>query len=220
MAEVDLLRSIPRSPRNVTKRASAKTPEIIREARLFGKMYFDGPRDYGYGGYSYDGRWISVARDIIAHFGLKPGMRVLDIGCAKGFLVRDLMHVCPGLEVFGIDISSYAMMNCHPEVPGRLHLGHCADLPFPDSSFDAVLSINVIHNLERSGVVTALREMMRVAKGNKCFVQVDSYHTEAEKALFEEWVLTAQFADYPAGWYRVFEEAGYKGDHAWTIVTT
>ena len=66
--------------------------------------YWDGDRRYGYGGYRYDGRWIPVARDMIAHFGLKAGDRVLDVGCAKGFLVKDLMIACPGLQAFGVDV--------------------------------------------------------------------------------------------------------------------
>ena len=164
MAEVNLLRALPRSKRNIAQRGAAKSPEVIAESRRFGQMYFDGPRDYGYGGYRYDGRWLPVARDMVEHFGLKPGMRVLDVGCAKGFLVRDLMTACPGLEVFGLDISHYAMMNC------------------------------------------------------RAFVQVDSYRTPEEKELFESWVLTAFFHDYPDKWIELFNEAGYTGDHYWTIV--
>jgi len=220
MAEVPLLRSLPQITRNVADRAKAKSPELIAEACKFGEAYFDGPRAYGYGGYRYDGRWISVARDIIAHFGLKPGMRVLDIGCAKGFLVADLMRVCPGLEVFGLDISEYALKHAHPDVVGRLHLGDCVSLPFPDQCFDAVLAINVLHNLDRPDVVRALKEIVRVARGEQCFVQVDSYHTKEEQAEFEAWRLTARFVDTPDVWRQVFEEAGYRGDWAWTLVNT
>jgi SAM-dependent methyltransferase len=219
MPEVDLLRSLPTSRRSVAARLLTKGPNIVAEACKFGEAYFDGPRDYGYGGYRYDGRWLPVARDIVEHFDLKPGMRVLDIGCAKGFLVRDLMSACPGLEVFGLDISDYALLHSHPEVVGRLHLGNCIDLPFPDASFDTVLAINVIHNLDRPDVITALKEIKRVARGDRCFVQVDSYHSEQQRALFMDWVLTARFHDYPDGWYKAFEEAGYRGDWAWTIVT-
>lgn len=217
MAEVNLLRALPKGKRNVKARESAKTDEHIRISREYGEMYFDGPREYGYGGYRYDGRWVPVAEDIVEHFGLKAGDRVLDVGCAKGFLVKDLLSVCPGLEAFGLDISEYALMNCEPEVVGRLHLG-CADsLPFPDNSFDAVISINTIHNLPRERVVQAAREIERLAPG-KGFVQVDSYRTEEEKALFLDWVLTAEFHDYPEGWLQLFEEAGYTGDYYWTIV--
>src|ERR1700722_1805932 len=99
MAEVNLLDKLPKGKRNLNARATAKTDDHIRISREYGEQYFDGPREYGYGGYRYDGRWVPVARDMIAHFDLKPGDRVLDVGCAKGFLVKDLLQVCPGLEV-------------------------------------------------------------------------------------------------------------------------
>ena len=162
MAEVNLLARLPKGKRNVNARAEAKTPEMIAISRQYGELYFDGPRTYGYGGYRYDGRWIPVAEDIVKHFNLKPGDRVLDVGCAKGFLVKDLMKVCPGLEAFGLDISEYALKHCEPEVVGRLQLGSADYLPFPDKSFNAVLAINTIHNLERADAIRAVREIERI----------------------------------------------------------
>jgi ubiquinone/menaquinone biosynthesis C-methylase UbiE len=218
MAEYDLLRSLPKGKRNVQARASAKTPEMIALSREYGRDYFDGSRDVGYGGYRYDGRWVPVARDIVAHYDLKPGQRVLDIGCAKGFLVKDLVGVCPGLEAFGLDVSRYALMNCEPEAVGRLHLGDARSLPFPDKSFDVVLAINTLHNLERPDLIGALREIERVAIRGK-FVQVDSYRTPEERAIFESWVLTAFTHDYPDGWKKIFDEAGYTGEYWWTLIS-
>jgi SAM-dependent methyltransferase len=217
MREINLLAKLPRGKRNVGARAEAKTAEIIAISREYGELYFDGPRTYGYGGYRYDGRWIPVAEDIVGHFGLKPGDRILDVGCAKGFLVKDLLKACPGLEAFGLDISEYALIKCEPEVVGRLHLGNATRLPFPDNSFQAVISLNTVHNLERPELITALREIERLAPG-RGFVQVDSYRTSEQKALFEEWVLTAKFHDYPDGWISLFNEAGYTGDYYWTII--
>lgn len=219
MAEVNLLRRYPKAKRNVQKRATGKTDDQIRLSREYGFDYFDGPREVGYGGYRYDGRWIPIAEDIIAHFVLKPGMRVLDIGCAKGFLVKDLMQVCPGLEVFGLDISDYALKHCEPEIIGRLHLGSAESLPFPDNSFDAVLSINTIHNLDRAECLVAIREMQRVAKMGRGYIQVDSYRTAEERNLFLSWVLTARTHDFPDGWREIFDEAGYIGDYYWTLIT-
>ena len=98
-----------------------------------------------------------------------------------------------------------------------MHLGSGDRLPFPDRSFDCVVSLNTIHNFDRAGVLRALREIERVGKG-RAFVQVDSYRTPEQKDLFESWVLTAKFHDYPQGWIEIFEEAGYMGDYDWTIV--
>lgn len=215
--EINLLSSIPRTKRNITEREDIKDEKIIKISKEYGEMYFDGPREYGYGGYKYDGRWVSVAKDIIGHFGLKPGDRVLDVGCAKGFLVKDMIDVLPGLEVFGLDISEYAMLNCHPDVIGRLHLGNAVKLPFPNNSFDAVICLDTIHNLPRDTAKIALQEIQRLSNG-KAFVRVDSYHTPEQKRIFESWVLTAEFHDYPDGWKKLFEEAGYTGDYYWTII--
>ena len=217
MAEVNLLARLPKAKRNIQKRHEAQTPENIAIARQHGEAYFDGPREVGYGGYRYDGRWIPVAEDIVRHFKLKPGDRVLDVGCAKGFLVKDLMKVCPGLEAFGLDISEYALMHCEPGVVGRLHLGSADKLPFPDKSFSAVISLNAIHDLERADAVRAVREVERLAPG-RGFIQVDSYLTPEQRDVFLSWVLCAKFHDYPDGWIKLFKEAGYSGDWYWTII--
>lgn len=217
MAEIDLLRSLPKDKRNIQKRAEGKSAEVIAVAKQYGEMYFDGPREFGYGGYRYDGRWQPVAGDIVAHFKLKPGMRVLDVGCAKGFLVKDLLAL--GIDAFGADVSRYALKRCEPEVAGRLHVASAADLPFPDASFDAVLSINTVHNLDRDGCRSALAEFNRICRvPENIFVQVDAYRTQAEKELFESWCLTALTYLTPQEWIALFNQANYKGDYYWTIL--
>jgi len=215
MAELNLLRECPKAKRNIARRHQAQE-ENRAIARQFGEAFFDGERDQGYGGYSYDGRWVPVAKDFVDHWNLKSGERVLDIGCAKGFLVKDLMGVCPGLEAFGIDISDYAVTHCEMEVVGRLHVGSCDRLPFPDNSFDAAISLNTVHNLAPEGCVQALQEMKRVSPRNN-YVQIDSYRTPQEKKNMEDWVLTAITTYDPEGWRALFAEAGYDGDYHWTI---
>jgi SAM-dependent methyltransferase len=216
MAEVNLLARYPKSKRNIQARLENKE-ENRTLALKFGKEYFDGTREQGYGGFRYDGRWIPIAEDIVRHYDLKPGDKVLDIGCAKGFLVKDLMKVCPGLEVFGIDVSTYAVMNCEPEVVGRLHIGDARQLPFPDKSFKVVLAINIIHNLNYEECLIAISEINRVTiKG--AYIQVDAYKGENEKELFLDWVLTAKTHGTPDFWKDMFRKTGYLGDYFWTIL--
>jgi ubiquinone/menaquinone biosynthesis C-methylase UbiE len=183
----------------------------------FGKEYFDGSREQGYGGFRYDGRWIPIAEDIVRHFNLKAGDRVLDIGCAKGFLVKDLMKVCPGLEVFGIDVSEYAILNCEPEVVGRVHVGDARRLPFPNNSFKTALSINTVHNFDRAGCIESIKEMQRVAPSGG-YLQVDAYRNPEEEQLFLDWVLTAKTYGTPEFWVKLLNEAGYSGEYFWTIL--
>jgi ubiquinone/menaquinone biosynthesis C-methylase UbiE len=215
--EINLLKSLPKNERKISERSNIKNDEVIEIARQFGQEYFDGSRNYGYGGYKYDGRWRSVVRDLIEEYDITGGMNILDIGCAKGFLLKDFKDQIPELNVFGIDISEYAIRNCHPEVVGKIYQGNATNLLFPDNSFDLVVSINTLHNLDRIHLVRALSEIQRVSKGSS-YIVVDSYTTPYEKEVFENWVLTAKFHDYPKGWLDVFQEAGYTGDYSWTII--
>jgi SAM-dependent methyltransferase len=216
VAEVNLLSKYPKSKRDIKARTTHKE-ENRAIALNFGMEYFDGTREQGYGGFKYDGRWVAIAEDFVKFYGLKPGDRVLEIGCAKGFLVKDLMKVCPGLEVFGVDISDYAVMNCEPEVVGRIHQGDARNLKFPDNSFDLAISINTVHNLERGECIRALREMQRVSPASG-YVQVDAYRNAEERKLFEDWMLTAKTYGMPSDWLEILELAGYKGDYYWTIL--
>ena len=60
MPEINLLKSLPASKKNVKKRSEGKNQDVIKASREYGELYFDGPREHGYGGYKYDGRWIPV----------------------------------------------------------------------------------------------------------------------------------------------------------------
>ena len=215
MVEINLLRSLPKGKRNVKMRSTAKTDEHIRISRQYGQMYFDGPREYGYGGYEYDGRWIPVAKDIVKHFNLSKGDKVLDVGCGKGFLVKDLLGL--DINAYGVDISKYAIKHCEKEVVERLTIGSADNLEFEDNSFDAVISINTIHNLPRAKCLKAVQEIERLAPG-KGFIQVDSYRNKKQKEIFESWVLTAKYYGYPEEWKELYNAAGYTGFYYWTII--
>lgn len=216
MAEINLLTKYPRTRRNLVARKVGQ--EANRHvARKYGREYFDGTREQGYGGYRYDGRWLPIAHDIAAHFELKAGDRVLDVGCAKGFLMHDLMAAVPGLEVWGLEISQYAIESCHDDARGRIVRGTAQSLPFASDSFAAALCINVVHNLVLDACVDAIQEIERVAPG-RGYIQVDAYRNDDERDAFRDWVLTAETYGKPEMWRALFERAGYTGDYYWTII--
>ena len=119
-------------------------------SKQFGQDYWDGDRKYGYGGYSYDGRWRAIALKMANHYNLKPGDKVLDVGCGKGFLMYEFTQVITEGQVAGIDVSEYAVDNAMDEVKPFLKTGNAVDLPYKDHSFDLVVSINTLHNLHNS----------------------------------------------------------------------
>lgn len=214
--EFNLLGSLPRGGRNIGARLENKEANR-RLAVKFGYEYFDGTREQGYGGYHNDGRWKPVAKRAIEHWNLKPGDRILDIGCAKGFFVRDLLEALPGLDVVGIDVSDYALEHADSVAKPFLRKASCDALPFENKSFKAAFAINTIHNLNREDCLRAVREIERVAPGGG-FIQVDAYRTEQERELFLDWMLTAKTYDTPAGWLNMFKGAGYTGAYWWTIL--
>ena len=215
MREVNLLDRYPRAKRNIAAREAA-VPSQREIAKRFGREYFDGDRGQGYGGYRYDGRWVPIAERMRDFYGLAAGDLILDVGCAKGFLLHDFRAVIPGVHVAGLDLSAYAVERAMDDVRPFVLVGSADALPFADKSFDLVVSINTVHNLERDRCVLAISEMERVSRRFR-YLQVDSYRSEQERENFERWQLTAVTYFDPAGWRRVFEQAGYTGDYYWTI---
>jgi len=187
--------------------------ECAREAKKFGKNYWDGDRRYGYGGYSYDGRWKSVAENIIKYYELKEGQSVLDIGCGKGFLLYEMKILLPGLVIRGIDISDYALANAKEEVKSCLDLGSASNLPYLDKSFDLVISLTTLHSLYIFDLERALKELSRVSKKDG-YIVVESYRNEQEKTNLLYWQLTCECLFTPQEWEWLFDRFGYKGDHS------
>jgi SAM-dependent methyltransferase len=216
--EIDRLARYPRSTGRGTLRPPVRDHD--REvARRFGRQYFDGERTQGYGGYRYHQRfWTSVAEDFREAYGITAGSHVLEIGCAKGFLLHDLRRAVPGLEPFGLEISEYAIQNSMDDVRPRLVRGTAAALPFPDAVFDVVICVNTIHNLPLDLCRQAVREIERVKRpGGHSYVQVDSWLTDQQRNDFLSWQLTARTYFEPDGWRQLFAEAGYSGDYYWTL---
>lgn len=189
----------------------AKAAEL---AKKWDYDYWDGDRRVCYGGYKYiPGRWEKVARMMVEHYNLKPGDRILDIGCGKGYLLYDFTKVVDGLNLYGIDISSYAVYNSKPEIRDCLTVGNAINLPWPDQYFDFVYSITTLHNLHNYDLDKALREMERVGK-NKKYLCVESYRNEMEKANLLYWQVTCEAFCTPEEWDWWFRTTGYTGDHS------
>lgn len=215
--EINLMENYPYTKRNITERAQTKTLEDRRIAQQFGKEFFDGTRDQGYGGFNYNSKyWQPVIPDFQRRYNLNEKSSVLDIGCAKGFMLYDLVQLIPNITVRGIDISQYAIENAMDEIKPHCQVACATDLPFPDNSFDCVISITTVHNLERAELIKALQEIERV-KRKHSFITIDAYHDDAEKERMDAWNLTAKTVLHVDEWKELFNEAGYTGDYYWFI---
>jgi len=91
----------------------------------------------------------------------KPRGKVLDIGCALGYLVKRLRD--KGIDAWGIDISQYALSQAPDEVKPYLKLASAACLPFKDKEFDIAFSASTFEHLPPETVPKAISEAVRVA---------------------------------------------------------
>lgn len=213
--EINLLNLYPKAKRNFEKR-KAVSQENRELARKFGKEYFDGTRDQGYGGFKYDGRWVPIVKRFKEYYGLADDASILDVGCAKGFMLKDFQDLMPKAKLAGIDISEYAIENTVEDVKDIVKLGNAKKLDFEDNSFDLVISINTVHNLELEECKTALKEIERVSK-KYSFVTMDAWRNEEEKERMLAWNLTGRTYMHVNDWEKLFSEIGYTGDYYWFI---
>ena len=217
MAEINLLDLYPRSKRPIEERGKLITEEYREVARQFGKEYFDGERLYGYGGYHYHPRfWQATVKRFRDYYQLAEDAGVLDVGCAKGFMLHDFKELMPNLTIAGIDISEYAIENAIETIKPFLRVGSAKGLPYDEGSFDLVISINTVHNLPLEECKQALREIQRVSRKH-AFITVDAWRTEEERERLMKWNLTALTYMHVNDWKGLFAEVGYTGDYYWFI---
>jgi SAM-dependent methyltransferase len=215
--EINLLKHYPQSKRDVSGRLDSKTEEDRRIAQKFGKEFFDGSRKHGYGGFSYNPRfWQPVIPTFKEYYNLDKNSKILDIGCAKGFMLYDFQKEILGIAVKGIDISKYAIENAQDEVKDYLQVADARRLPFDDNSFDLVISITTLHNLNKEDMKVALKEIMRVTKKD-AFITLDAYRNEEEEKAMKAWNLTALTMMHVDEWKSFFTEVNYSGDYYWFI---
>ena len=215
--EIDILVNYPKVKRDLSVRLESKSQESRAIGRKFGFDYFDGDRNHGYGGFNYLQRfWQPVIPTIIENYQINNSSAVLDVGCAKGFFLYDLKQKLPGISINGVDISEYAIENAKPEIKDFLQVANATKLPFKDDSFDFVMSINTVHNLNREDCAISLQEIERVSRGDS-FITVDAYRNDEEKARMEAWNLTALNMMAVDEWKEFFLEIGYTGDFYWFI---
>ena len=213
--EENLLKFYPQSNRPIKERGNLITEKDRAKARKFDIEYYDGDRLTGYGGYNYNPRfWTDTVSYMVKYYELSNNSKILDIGCAKGYMMYDLSLLIPGAEIKGLDISSYAKENSLVEMKENITVGNANNLPFEDNYFDLVIAINTLHNLPLIDCKEAFREINRVTKDHS-FVMNDAWNDNKGKQSMLNWNLTALTYMSCDDWEELFKEVDYKGDYYW-----
>jgi ubiquinone/menaquinone biosynthesis C-methylase UbiE len=108
-----------------------------------------------------------VHRRLVAAAGVRPGHRVLEIGCGTGNLALTAKAAQPEALVVGLDPDFAALARARRKAHRRgldvqWDVGSAADLPYPDGSVDRVLSSLMLHHLPAGQKERALAEVRRV----------------------------------------------------------
>ena len=213
MDEIDFFGSSgPRSAEERKRKILAFVPDQDKRVDFvaYGQHYFDDPEyGVGYGGYRYDGRYADCVFRMIEHYGLRGGSSVLEVGCAKGFILVEFLK--RGLDVAGIDLSAYAVANAVDEVKPFIVNGSCERLPWPSASFDFVYSKETLPHLSEPQLVLAIAEMKRVCRSDNIFLEIQVANSAEAGQLVKRWDETHQTIE-SADWWRGFLGAqGFRG---------
>lgn len=201
-----------KTKRNYLERMNDNKVFCMKIAKKYEKDYWDGKRKFGYGGYKYiAGRWTEVAKKIIKNYKLKPGSKILDIGCGKGYLLYELTRVIPNLRIVGLDVSRYAVKNSKPEIKKFLKVFDIKNkIPFKKRYFDLVLCLGTLHNLDLYELNKSIKEINRV--GKKKYLMVESFRNDQELFNLQCWALTCKTFLSPSDWKWFLKSLGYNGD--------
>ena len=212
MGKIDILKGYPapKRKRSINKRIRTIKNKII--ASYKGKEFYDGKRENGYGGYIYDGRWKKVAETIFKFYKLKKNAKILQIGCDKGFLLRDIKELYPQSKVRGIENSEYAISKAEKSVKKFIKKGEFNKLPYKNREFDFVLAIGPVYTLNIRDAIKCLKEISRVSRG-KSFITLGTYENDNDFKLFRNWSLLGSTILSKKDWLILMKHTKYKGDY-------
>jgi len=184
-------------------------------ASLREKDFFDGDRNCGYGGYFYDGRWQSIAKDIIKKYKLKNGSKVLQISAEKGFLMYELIKQNPKIKVFGLETSNHAVSKSLNHVKKKIKkVENYIDFEIK-GKFDFVIALGVVYTLTLGDAIKCLKIIQKLSHG-KSFITLATYNNNKDYWLFKDWTVLGTTLLKKKDWKKVLKYAGYTGDYFFT----
>ena len=200
------------------KKAIKERAKYAKERTVINKMYawnldkeyYDGKRINGYGGFKYDGRWKALLPKIIKKYKLTKKSKVLDLGCKKGFLLKDLNILIPGIKSYGIENHTYALKKA-VKCKSKLILSDYYKIPFKNKYFDFVIAFNSLYMQNLGDVIKSLKEIERVSK--KSYIVLASGENDQERNKFYRWTLIGTSILLKKEWKTLFKKIKFKGDY-------
>jgi len=127
--------------------------------------------------------------------------RILEVGCAKGFLLKEFYD--RGIGVYGVDISEYAIEHTHPDIRGLTSVEDATDLPFSNKEFSFLISKETLPHMSEVDVKRVILECDRVTLGNMYFV-IQCVKKIEQACMMKDWDCTHQLCWTPEIWRDLF----------------
>jgi pseudaminic acid biosynthesis-associated methylase len=149
--------------------SSTDTSQLSTWTSTFGREYTDrntmttDEMDVAFGA-QFGIRKSEIYRELVGPDRLPAGT-VLEVGCNIGLQLRLLEKANPGLEFHGLEPQPYAIERARRLSPNMtFHVGTAFALPFPDRSFDLVMTHGVLIHIHPNDLGRALAEIERVSR--------------------------------------------------------
>ncbi len=195
--------------KELSKKRTIKNKLIANE---FDENYYDGSRINGYGGFRYDGRWRKFLPKIIRRYKLNQDSKVLDLGCKKGFFLKDLEDLVPKIKIYGVEDHNYPVKNSLQSVRKKIKIvSTYYDLKYPKKYFDFVHAHNSIYYYPLRDLIKILRKISYISKNSH--ITIPTYNNEQEFIKFKNWSLVGPTIFKKNEWIQIFNYCGYKGDY-------
>ena len=188
------------------ERSSGAVPSTLYDEQYFLNVC-EGYEEF----LSSEGAYLSRRlAEALIEAGIAPGMKVLDVGCGRGEILRRTTEL--GAQAYGIDYAEVAVRisrgiaaqmqdQAQPPDPIGVYQASALYLPFTDNLFDRVLMLDIVEHLYPAELAVALAEARRVLKpGGKLIVHTAPnvwYDRYAYPLVRGVRILMGQGADYP-----------------------
>ena len=151
------------------------------------------------------------SKKIIKKYKLNNKSKVLDIGCGKGYLVKELSLALNSKNIYGLDISRYAINKSPKIIRKNLKIFDARKKINFNKKFDLVISINLIHNFELKEVFSFLKNIISISR--KSYISTESYRNEKELYNLQCWALTCESFFSNKEWKWILSASNYNRDY-------
>jgi len=181
-------------------------------ANDFDKKFYDGLRINGYGGFKYDQRWKIFLKKIIKKYNLTNKSRVLDLGAKKGFFMKDLIDLVPGIKVCGVEDHKYPINNAIKSLKNKIkYVSAYQDIKYKKNYFDFVHAHNSVYRYSLRDMIKIIKKINHISKNSHITIPV--YYNEKERSKFLDWSLLGGVILKESEWKQMFKFLNYKGDY-------